>query len=150
MSPAQFTLLISLLCLIGCASTSEPAQAPVAATTQASQEAKLVTQSTSTSAPELSEQTIMGIVKSHFEELQTCYETTLASDNTLAGIVELELTISGDGTIEEGRLLKDGLGSAELNLCLVKKMVDWKFPAHKDEAVTIQFPFSFSPKSPGR
>lgn len=97
-------------------------------------------------AQELTEETIGKIVRSHFDELQTCYETTLANDNTLAGIVELELTIARDGSIQEGRLLKDGLGSAELNLCLVKKMVDWTFPPHTDDAITIEFPFSFSPK----
>jgi len=142
-----FTLLMtSSVGLFGCA-TTQPATdaAPVQAD-------KTETQSTSQIASnevvprELTQETIGAIVRSHFEELQTCYETTLAGDNTLAGMVELELTIAKDGTIEEGRLLKDGLGSAELNLCLVKKMVDWKFPAHTDEAVTIQFPFAFSPK----
>ncbi|MBT6433403.1 MAG: AgmX/PglI C-terminal domain-containing protein [Deltaproteobacteria bacterium] len=101
---------------------------------------------TTTDVTELTSEVIQAVVKSHFEELQACYESTLASNNALAGIVELELTIVQDGSIEKGRLLKDGIGSAELNLCLVKKMVDWKFPAHTDESVTIEFPFAFSPK----
>ena len=142
-----FTLLFTVSAgLIGCATTKTATGDIKAPGTQAQTQTKTQTVSNEAAPKELTQETIGAIVRSHFEELQTCYETTLASDNTLAGIVELELTIAQDGTIEEGRLLKDGLGSAELNLCLVKKMVDWKFPAHTDDAVTIQFPFAFSPK----
>ena len=50
-------------------------------------------------AQELTQETIE-IVKSHFGELEACYEASLAGDNSLAGIVELELTIAQDGIIE--------------------------------------------------
>lgn len=95
----------------------------------------------------LTPNTIRKIVESHFAEIQQCYELQLATTPLLRGMVELELTITQDGTIESGKLLKDSLGSAALNLCLVQKMLDWKFPAHADESVTIQFPFAFSPKA---
>ena len=138
--------MTSFVGLFGCA-TTQPVAGDAQAHSKATQAESTTPTTTNEVAPrELTQETIGAIVRSHFEELQTCYETTLASDNTLPGMGELELTIAKDGTIEEGRLLKDGLGSAELNLCLVKKMVDWKFPAHTDEAVTIQFPFAFSPK----
>ena len=143
-------LFLCFPCIHACTAATAPQ--PIAVDERVSE--PHATSSTATNAAssptpvqELTQQVIGQIVKSHFEELQTCYETTLASDNTLRGIVELELTILQDGSIAEGRLLKDGLGSAELNLCLVKKMVDWKFPAHTDESVTIQFPFAFSPKT---
>ncbi len=140
-------LVICSAALVSCAAT-QPAKTaqPVKGAETHTPQSKSASATTSLSARPLTQETIGKIVQSHFEELQTCYETTLASDNSLAGIVELELTIARDGTIQEGKLLKDGLGSAELNLCLVKKMVDWTFPPHTDEEVTIQFPFAFSPK----
>ena len=142
-----FTLLLtSSLTLFGCATTQSPPDSPQVAGDKPATATTPGVVSSEGPPKELTQETIGTIVRSHFEELQNCYEATLASDNSLAGIVELELTIARDGTIEEGRLIKDGLGSAELNLCLVKKKVDWKFPAHTDESVTIQFPFAFSPK----
>ncbi len=137
--------LISMAILCGCATTSP--EAPKATEGRATGAVQNTAPAPSQpAAQELTQETIGKIVQSHFGELEACYEASLAGDNSLAGIVELELTIAQDGTIEEGRLLKDGLGSAELNLCLVKKMVEWTFPPHTDEAVTIQFPFAFSPK----
>ena len=142
--PAVTTILF--LVLVGCASqqaaTNDVVPQPAPDTGDTTEAQKSVP----ANVKELTPEVIQTVVRSHFEELQTCYESTLASNNELAGIVELELTISRDGSIEKGRLLKDGIGSAELNLCLVKKMVDWKFPAHTDESVTIEFPFAFSPK----
>ena len=142
---ASTVSLITMAILCGCATTSP--EAPKAPETRAVGATLSATPALSRApTQELTQETIGEIVQSHFGELEACYEASLAADNSLAGIVELELTIAQDGTIEEGRLLKDGLGSAELNLCLVKKMVEWTFPPHTDEAVTIQFPFAFSPK----
>ncbi len=147
MRPAFYTSMLFLATLYGCATTSpNTGHSSTDQSTPAIENIEPTSNPLPTSSAELTQETIGKIVKSHFNELEACYEASLAADNSLAGVVELELTIAKDGTIEEGRLLKDGLGSAELNLCLVKKMIEWTFPAHKDEAVTIQFPFAFSPK----
>ena len=144
---APATLTFITLLFAGCLSKQAPDPfASPAATKTKSENSSSEAMAAAVDAVELTSYIIQTVVRSHFDELQVCYETTLAANNELAGIVELELTISRDGTIEKGRLLKDGIGSAELNLCLVKKMVNWKFPKHTDDSVTIEFPFAFSPK----
>lgn len=139
-------VILSLLALHVAACASSQSKTPLTSTSSESTNTSTKELESAHSSPELTPEAIHKIVRSHFGELQSCYESTLANDNSLAGIVELELTIARDGTIKEGRLLKDNLGSAELNLCLVKKMIEWEFPAHASEALTIEFPFAFSPK----
>lgn len=147
LGPATLTFMTLLLAACASKQSSDPAASPGSPKTESrDSNSKAKAATAAVDAVELTSDIIQTVVQSHFDELQTCYEATLAANNKLAGIVELELTISRDGSIEKGRLLKDGIGSAELNLCLVKKMVDWKFPVHTDDTVTIEFPFSFSPK----
>ena len=78
-------------------------------------------------------------------EVIQCYEAQLEKDPTLAGRLEIELEIGGDGAVSRGQLLVNEVGSPLLGFALFT-LTAWTFPAPPNrEPLMLQIPFDFTP-----
>ena len=138
---------LSLLLLSGCSHTTSGGSS---AATPGSSDAKETSSASAAGdeapeAQELDAKTLMAIAQGHYLELRSCYETQLKERPELKGLVEVELTIDSNGHIREGRIINDNIGDPDLQFCIAQRILGWKFPPHRDESLTVQFPFEFEP-----
>ena len=71
---------------------------------------------------------IIASLQMKLPEVIQCYETQLEKNPTLAGRLEIELEIGGDGAVSRGQLLVNEVGSPLLEVCIVRTLTAWTFP----------------------
>ncbi|MBX9767148.1 MAG: AgmX/PglI C-terminal domain-containing protein [Bdellovibrionales bacterium] len=88
---------------------------------------------------------VMAIVKQYLGEIQQCYERSLLDNPGIAGRVEYEWEIESQGRVQEVRVKKSEIASADqLNTCVMAVFKRMKFPVAKNGHSTtpnIGFPF---------
>lgn len=75
-------------------------------------------------------------------QMQYCYEMELRAKPTLAGRVEMSWVLQ-QGKPTQVKVLRDGVGDAELRGCMVGKLSRWDFPPQL--AGEVNWPFVFRP-----
>lgn len=129
-------ILVSALTLVGCA--SQQSGQPDAF--EESMKRSSATQTTGT------KEDIIASLQLKLPEVIQCYETQLEKDPTLAGRLEIELEIGSDGAVSRGQLLVNEVGSPLLEVCIVRTLTAWTFPAPPNrEPLMLQIPFDFTP-----
>jgi TonB family protein len=78
-------------------------------------------------------------------EVRACYETALQKDHSLAGRVELQLTISPDGRVTNATADKSEVGE-DVGACIAHAARSWRFPAVDSGGISVvNYPFAFTP-----
>ena len=92
---------------------------------------------------------VNGKVSSAHRKFRYCYEQARQEDESLEGVMWLNMTLSSDGRIRgvvvEGR---STLKSESMRKCMEKKLFSLKMPKPTGGAVTFSAPFQFAPTGP--
>jgi hypothetical protein len=92
---------------------------------------------------------VNGKVSSAHRKFRYCYEQARQQDESLEGVMWLNMTLSTDGRIRgvvvEGR---STLKSETMRKCMEKKLFSLKMPKPNGGAVTFSAPFQFAPTGP--
>jgi TonB family protein len=93
----------------------------------------------------LDRETVRKVVRRHRREIKYCYEKQLQRNPSLAGEVNVEFTISGNGEVIAAFVTESNLGSAAVEQCMQRKIRNWVFPNPKrGKVVKVSYPFNFS------
>jgi TonB family protein len=90
---------------------------------------------------------VSAVLRRRGDAFQACYETALKANSKLQGKLIVEFTIGDGGKVTDARVVKDGVGSAEVSQCVVQTLKRIRFPAPTDGEVTISNSFVFQPGS---
>ena len=89
---------------------------------------------------------ISQVVRAHQEEIQGCYEKTLAARNEkLQGQLMTQFVITGAGTVKSAKVVKKGttLKDADLHACVVGVLGTFVFPKPPDgKDHPVEYPFN--------
>jgi hypothetical protein len=88
---------------------------------------------------------VAATIRRRQEGFQACYEEALKANSKLQGKLVVEFTIGDGGKVTDARVVKDGLGSAQVSTCVVGLLKRLRFPAPSDGEVTISNSFVFQP-----
>lgn len=136
MKPTHLCLILCMVVSIGCATTTETQPDSF----EASMERSTASPATGT------KEDIIASLQLKLPEVIQCYEAQLEKDPTLAGRLEIELEIGGDGAVSRGQLLVNEVGSPLLEVCIVRTLTAWTFPPPPNrEPLMLQIPFDFTP-----
>ena len=92
---------------------------------------------------------IARIVRTHFDEVKSCYDQELWRQPTLAGRVVVQFTIAPSGQVSAASVLQSTLGNAYVESCIVAALRRWEFPKPLDHhPVIVSYPFILSPPDP--
>jgi outer membrane biosynthesis protein TonB len=93
----------------------------------------------------IDKKSVAATIRRRQDGFQACYETALKANSKLAGKLVVEFTIAENGQVSDARVVKDGVGSAEVSGCVVGLLRRLKFPIPSDGEVTISNTFVFQP-----
>ncbi len=93
----------------------------------------------------IDKKSVASTIRRRQDGFQGCYETALKANSKLSGKLVVDFTIGDDGRVTEARVVKDGVGSAEVSSCVISLLKRLKFPAPSDGEVTISNTFVFQP-----
>lgn len=86
------------------------------------------------------------VIKLHTSEIKQCYEPELKADPSLAGRVDVVMTIGAHGAVCEASAGRSTVGNEKLEACLVNHVSQMRFPPTKGgEKLVVTYPFLFSP-----
>jgi len=89
------------------------------------------------------------IIRTHFDEVKSCYDQELYRQPTLAGRILVQFTIAPSGKVSAASVLQSTLGNAYVESCVVAAVRRWEFPKPLDHLpVTFSYPFILSPPDP--
>lgn len=82
----------------------------------------------------------------HASEIQRCYETEgLRLNPGLAGMIEVEVTVSPSGRVEDAEVSSSalaGIGRQEVEACITTTVRNWRFERGPYALETIVYPFN--------
>jgi hypothetical protein len=89
---------------------------------------------------------IRRIVRSHLNEVRSCYNAGLAKNPNLQGRVEVNFVILGSGSVGTSVVTGNGTKSPQVGKCIAKSVKRWKFPRRggSSGAVTVKYPFNLT------
>jgi hypothetical protein len=94
----------------------------------------------------LTQATIRDVVAYHQDQIQACYEKTLADkDKVVEGKLMTAFVITVEGTVKEAKVLKQGttLRDPKLHACVVETISTFLFPKPKDKRDhPVEYPFN--------
>lgn len=90
---------------------------------------------------------IAKVVKSRLTAVKECYERELKRNPQLAGKVVIRFTIEEDGRVTGVAVEESSLGDPNVGSCIVSRFERFRFPKPDGGAVTVSYPFIFSPAS---
>ena len=81
----------------------------------------------------------------HASEIQHCYETEgLRVNPTLAGVIEVEVTVAPSGRVQDAEVSASalsGAGRREVESCITTSVRNWRFERGPYALETIVYPF---------
>lgn len=89
----------------------------------------------------LSKEIIRSVILKHIGEVKRCYEVELDKDESLAGQVMMNFTISTEGKVTESRLEQSTLRNGAAEKCIVEAVRGWEFPKPQGGTVAVSYPF---------
>ena len=90
---------------------------------------------------------IAKVVKSRLTAVKECYERELKRNPQLAGKVVIRFTIEEDGRVAAVTVEESTLGDPAVGSCIVSRFERFRFPKPEGGAVTVSYPFIFTPAS---
>jgi hypothetical protein len=82
----------------------------------------------------------------HAGEIQSCYENQgLRVNPSLSGVIEVEVTVSPTGRVEDANVSSSalsGAGRQEVESCITTNVKNWRFERGPYKPETIVYPFN--------
>ena len=90
----------------------------------------------------LSKEQVAKVVRAHQSAIKFCYEKELQRKPQLSGTIEINWTISPDGSVEKSRLAKSSMSDDAVEGCAARQVKQWVFPKSSGRTI-VTFPFTF-------
>ena len=87
------------------------------------------------------------VIRGHLARVNGCYRRALDKDPTLAGRVNVRITVDAGGRVSEARVSSTTLNNLAVERCVVEEVRRFTFPG-LTRTVVVQYPFSFQPSRP--
>jgi hypothetical protein len=91
----------------------------------------------------LEREVVRRVVTRHRNEIEACYEGGLARRADLAGMVELTMVISSDGSVRTSAIGEATLGDSSTEQCIAMAARRWTFPS-SDTLTVVRWPYVLS------
>lgn len=105
-----------------------------------------VRQSNATVRGGLDKDIVRRIVRSHINEVRSCYSKALATDPTLEGRVAVKFRVGPSGRVEDAKVESTTLPEGTVAPCVAAAVQTWKFPKPIGGGfVNVTYPFVFAP-----
>ena len=89
---------------------------------------------------------IQATIAKYLSQVRACYESGLQTNPSLAGQVNMNFVIAGDGAVSTSKVAKSTLGHSGVENCISTKMLNWKFPKPVGGVnVKVNYPFVLRP-----
>ncbi len=92
----------------------------------------------------LDSRVIARVVKLGMGGIKYCYEMGLKRNPKLAGKVVVEFVIGSGGRVRTARVTFSSLGDREVESCIVRRILRFRFPPPKNGSVRVSYPFIFT------
>ncbi|MDP7111538.1 MAG: AgmX/PglI C-terminal domain-containing protein [Myxococcota bacterium] len=96
------------------------------------------------SAPTISEDDVVGVVRKKKGRVKACYEKELKSEPDLIGLVQVGWTVTSSGSVRNVKVLVNSTGNKDMEQCIERTIGGWNFPS-SGASVDIEYPFKFRP-----
>jgi len=84
----------------------------------------------------------------HSGALRRCYERRLKQNQTLAGRMEIGMTIGAGGQVQSARVVSDSVRDPEVSSCVRQAVAQWRgLPAPQGGCVNVNYPIAFTPRA---
>jgi TonB family protein len=102
-------------------------------------------------APRFSAEAVERVVRSHVDDVQSCYERSMAEKHQTrktahGGRVVVAFTIDTTGHVQRERIASSTLKDAQVTDCILAAARSWEFPP-PEQAQPVEFPFDLEPVS---
>ncbi len=95
---------------------------------------------------DLSPQEVAKVVNRRIGAIKGCYERALRRNPNLEGKITVRFTIAGSGKVSTARTTLNEL-SSEVGNCIVSAFKRFRFPQPDGGALTVEYPFLFTPSN---
>ena len=89
----------------------------------------------------LDKEQIRTVIRSHINEVKTCYEKELTRTPELAGRLLVQFTIGRNGQVSAAIVESSTFASSRVEQCIVTALTTWVFPAPQKGIVVVSYPF---------
>lgn len=89
---------------------------------------------------------IRKVVKTHIQEIRSCYNEGLSRKPTMAGKLTVDFEIAAGGEVSSSQIQQGStLADPKVEGCVAAAVQSWKFPAPTGGSVHVSYPFEFAP-----
>jgi len=97
----------------------------------------------------LDKEVIRSVIRSHLNEIRSCYESELSKNPDLLGRISVQFTVAFTGDVIASSLQSSTMDNASVEDCVVRTVRQWKFPKPMGGGIVIvSYPFNFTPSGP--
>ncbi len=96
------------------------------------------------SAPTITEEEVVGVVRKKKGQVKACYEKELKTEPDLIGVVQVAWTVTAGGSVRNVKILTNSTGNQDMETCIERTIGGWNFPS-SGAGVDIEYPFKFRP-----
>jgi TonB family protein len=90
----------------------------------------------------LPKEIIRKVIRSHIDEVKSCYERHLVKNATAQGRIDVQFTIDATGKVVAAKVFRSDLKSQTLEQCVISTIRKWVFPKPKGGGIVIvTYPF---------
>ena len=92
----------------------------------------------------LTKEEVGKVIHAHMGEVRYCYEAALLYQPKIEGKLQVQFTITSNGSVKKASVQSSSLPEKSLEGCIVGKLKGWEFPKPKGKIdVTVSYPFLF-------
>lgn len=92
----------------------------------------------------LSMDEVGAVIQKHMREIRYCYESAVVRDPGVGGKLGVHFVVGLPGSVSSAHVNQSTLRDSELNHCVIRRLVTWKFPKPRgSSAVAVNYPFLF-------
>lgn len=84
------------------------------------------------------------VVQHYLPQVQLCHGRALKQQESLAGVVEIQFEIGGDGRVSSSSVRRNTTGHEGLGKCIAATLRNWRFPRPVGGEAIFIYPFYFS------
>jgi hypothetical protein len=85
-------------------------------------------------------------IRKHLGKIKYCYEKQLTAYPNLEGMLKVDFVYGRNGLVQEAKIRETTLNNEEMQNCILKIIIDTKFPPVNEDKVEIIYPFTFKLK----
>ncbi len=90
---------------------------------------------------------IRRVVKMNIRGVKYCYEKELKRNPKLQGKIVVLFTIGMNGFVKKAKIQATTMHNYNVESCIVRMVLRWRFPRPEKGSVTVSYPFIFTPGS---